>query len=63
MKPLVIIQAFLGKQQYGPEDLNKTQLSMKFLLLINVKMPKMVGISTFMSRKNSILDLFEPEKC
>ena len=28
---------------------------------INVKMPTIVGISTFMSRKNSILGLPEPE--
>ena len=40
-----------------------TQLSMKFFLLINVKMPTIVGILTFMSRKNSILSLSEPEKC
>ena len=39
-----------------------TQLSMKFFLLINVKMPTIVGILTFMSRKNTILDLSEPEK-
>ena len=39
------------------------QLSMKFFLLINVKMPTIVGILTFMSRKNGILGLFEPEKC
>ena len=38
-----------------------TQLSMKFFLLINVKMPTIVGILTFMSRKNSILSLSEPE--
>ena len=35
---------------------------MNFFLLINVKMPKIVGILTFMSRKNSILGLSEPEK-
>ena len=40
-----------------------TELSMKFLLLINVEMPTTVGISTFRSRKNSILGLSEPEKC
>ena len=39
-----------------------TQLSMKFFLLINVKMPTIVGILTFMSRKNNILGLFESEK-
>ena len=39
-----------------------TQLSMKFFLLINVKMPTIVGILTFMSEKNSILSLSEPKK-
>ena len=32
-----------------------TQLSMKFILLINVKMPTIVGILTFMSRINDWL--------
>ena len=40
-----------------------TQLSMKFFLLINVKMPTIVGILTYVNRKNSILGLSEPEKC
>ena len=35
---------------------------MKFFLLINVKMPTVVGILTFMNRKNSILGLSEPKK-
>ena len=39
-----------------------TQLSMKFFLLINAKMPTVVGILTFMSRKNSILGLSESGK-
>ena len=39
-----------------------TQLSMKFFLLINVKMPTIVGILTFMSRKNNIVGLSESEK-
>ena len=38
-----------------------TQLSMKFFLLIDVTMPTIVGILTFVSRKNSILDFSEPE--
>ena len=38
-----------------------TQLSMKNFLLIYVKMPTIVGISTFTSRKNSIICLSEPE--
>ena len=33
-----------------------------FFLLIDVKMPTIVGILTFMNRKNSILGLFEPKK-
>ena len=37
------------------------QLAMKFFLLINVEMPTVVGISIFVSRKNSILGLSEPE--
>ena len=39
-----------------------TQLSMKFFLLINVKMPTFVGILTCMSGKNKILGLTEPEQ-
>ena len=39
-----------------------TQLSMKFFLLINVKMPTIVGILTFISGKNSILGLSELKK-
>ena len=50
----------------SPEVIKKiscsTQLSMKFFLLINVKMPTIVGVLTFMSRNNSILGLCEPEK-
>ena len=51
----------------GPEVIKlfscSTQLSMEFFLLINVKMPTIVGILTFMSGKNSILGLPEPKKC
>ena len=50
----------------GPEVIKKiscsAELSMKFFLLINVKMPIVVDILTFMSRKNSILGLYGPEK-
>ena len=49
----------------GPEVIKlfscSTQLSIKFFLLINVKMPTIVGILTFMSGKNSILDISEPK--
>ena len=47
----------------GPEVIKlfscSTQLSMTFLVLIN---DEIVDISTFESRKNSILGLSEPEK-
>ena len=50
----------------GPEVIKRfscsTQLSMEVLLLINVKMPTIVGILTVMSGKNSILGLSEPKK-
>ena len=50
----------------GPEVIKlfscSTQLSMKFFLLIIVKMPTVVGILTRMSRKNNILGLSEPQK-
>ena len=35
---------------------------MEFSLLINIKMPTIVSILTFMSRENSITGLSEPEK-
>ena len=37
-------------------------MSMKFFLFINLKMPPIVGILTFMSMKNNISDLSDPEK-
>ena len=50
---------------YRPDIKKKlcsTQLSLKFFLLMNVKMPIIVGILTFMSGKNSILGVSEPIK-
>ena len=51
----------------GPEVIKLftclTQQRMKFFLLINVKMPTIVGISAFMSRKNSILGFSEHKNC
>ena len=53
-------------ERSGPEFIKlfscSTQLSMIFFLLINVKMPTIVGILTFMSGKNSNLGLSEPKK-
>ena len=54
-------------QTPGPEVIKlfsfSTQLRLKIFLLINVKMPTIVGSLTFMSGKNSILRLSEPIKC
>ena len=49
---------------WGKKTFFHVQLSWawKFFLLINVKMPTIVDILTFMSRKISILDFSEPEK-
>ena len=48
----------------GPEDIKfiscSTQLSIKFFLLINVEMPIIVGILTFISGNYSFLCLSEP---
>ena len=64
-----LIRIFSIFKQYsdpGPEVIKlfscSTQLSIKFFLFINVKMPTNVGIITFMSGKNSILGLSEPTK-
>ena len=39
-----------------------TQLSMKFILLINVKMPIIVGILTLISRINTASEIFKARK-
>ena len=39
-----------------------TQLSMKFILLINVKMPTIVGILTFISMINTTSERLETRK-
>ena len=52
-------------QCYGAEVIKlfscSAQLSLKFILLINVKMPTIVGILTFMSRINYWFLSFETE--
>ena len=56
----------VGAAELGPAVIKlfscSTQLSMTFFLLINVKMPTIVGILTPMSGKNSILGLSQPRK-
>ena len=58
--------SYLCENQTCPEVIKlfscSTQLSMKFFLLINIKMLTIVGILTVMSRKNSMLGLSEPIK-
>ena len=52
---LLNAEGSLASVEPGPEVIklfpSSTQLSMKFFLLINVKMPTIVGILTFMRRK------------
>ena len=59
------LSVFKNEVLSGPEVIElfpcSTQLSMKIFLLINVKMPTFVGILTFMSGKNRILGLSEPQ--
>ena len=54
-----------GTRISGPKVLKKnlclTQLSIKFFLLINIKMPTIVGISTFMSRKIALKAYLSPK--
>ena len=61
-----LIQQSFEQPVPGPEVIKlfscSTELSMKIFPLINVKMPINVGILTFMSGKNSILGLSEPEE-
>ena len=51
-----------GNHGSGPEVIKKiscsTQLSTKFILLINVKMPTIVGILTFISKINTTSESF-----
>ena len=64
-KVLMLFLKVFPFNQTGSEVIKNfcsTQLSMKFFLLINVKMPTVVGILTVNSRKNSIICLSEPEK-
>ena len=64
---VVVVSIFITIQFVGPEVIKlfscSTQLSMKIFPLINVKMPTIVGILTFMSGKNSIVGLSEHKKC
>ena len=54
------------RKQTWPRGYNtflcSTQLNMKFILFINVKMPTIIGILTFVSRINTISDSFITRK-
>ena len=57
---------FVIERCSGPEVIKlcsqSTRLSTNFFLLINVKMPTIVGILTLISKKTSILGLSELDK-
>ena len=50
------------KSQEIQHSIGSGKLIMLFFLLTNVKMPTIVGILTFMSRKNFMLNLAEHKK-
>ena len=50
------------KQAQSGSKVIELQLSMKFILLINVKMPTIVGILTFISRINTTSECFKQRK-
>ena len=58
-------KTYLHGPESGPKVIKlfscSAQLRLKFILLINVKMPTIVGILTFMSRINYQFLRFEPE--
>ena len=59
----VHIVCFAVCENPGPEVIKLFfMLSMEFFLLINIKMPTIVGILIFMSTKNRTLGLSEPKK-
>ena len=57
---------YTGNKSLGTDVIKlfscSTQLSMKFILLINVKMPTIVGILTFISRINTASKNFKARK-
>ena len=54
-------QLFMIRPQ-GRKKIMLNSAELEIFLFINVKIPTIVGILTFVSRKNSILGLAEPEK-
>ena len=73
MRPLVyktshittVTCRLLSTFEPGPEVIklfsSSAQLRLKFILLINIKMPTIVGILTFISRINYQILRYEPE--
>ena len=58
LTPSTAVSYFLGRQLFpGPKVIelfsSSIQLSVEFILLIDVKMPTSVGILTFISRRNT----------
>ena len=61
-----IIQMMTGQNWFRPQGYKtffmQTQLTMKFIMLINIKMPTTVGILTFISMKNTTSESFRVRK-
>ena len=64
-EPLYTCSQMCMLQSSGPEFIKlfscSAQLSLKFILPVNVKMPTIVGILTFMSRINYKILSFDPD--
>ena len=52
------VSIYIQRKTSGPEVIN---IEHEIFLLINAKMPTIVGILALMSRKNFILGLYDPE--
>ena len=66
MNSIIFINSDLTKPMPGLESINSfscsAQLSIVFFMLINVKMPTIVGISTFISMINTISESLKARK-
>ena len=63
---ILVLMALASRKSSGPRVIKLfsclTQLSIKFILLINVKMPTIVGILTVMSRINPTSECIKQER-
>ena len=64
-RPDMTLDVYRGRKTTIQQHIKKSysyHMSMEFIMLINVKMPTIVGILIFMSRKNYIIGITEPKQ-